>query len=194
MTARGIILSEITEGDPMAEGIAATAEIKVGRLLHRLAAALAIAGGLVLAAFALLTVASIIGRAMIPFGLSAINGDFELVEIGCAIAVFSFLPWCQLQRGHVTVDIFTDHAPADFRRFMELIGNITILLIAAVIAWRIVLGMLEKFSYEETTFILGMPVWYGYALSVIGAIFFLLVSLYTVWHSLNSLLRRDDRL
>lgn len=176
----------------MADGIASDMQEKTGAMLQKLAAILAFAGGVVLAGIAVLTVASIVGRAMIPFGLSAIKGDFELVQIGCAIAVFSFLPWCQLNRGHVTVDIFMSYAPGVMQRFMMLVGDLAIALIAAVIVWRMALGLEEKISYGETTFILGMPVWYGYALAIIGAAFFCVVSLYTVWRSLNALLQGKD--
>jgi len=45
----------------------------------------------------------------------------------------------------------------------------------------------KPFSVEET-FILGMPTWYGYALGTIGAILFSIVSVYTVWRSVNEML------
>lgn len=158
---------------------------------------------------ALLTVVSVIGRALTGFGLSAISGDFELVEIGSAVSVFCFLPWCQLNRGHVTVDIFVRSLPGRAERWFELIGNIAISAIALVIAWRLWMGMGERltwftqdtrdllgFGYKpfsvETTFILGMPTWYGYALSMIGALLFFLVSVFTVWRSVNECLRTAD--
>lgn len=154
---------------------------------------------------AILTVVSVLGRAFTGFGLSAIPGDFELVEIGAAVAVFSFLPWCQLNRGHVTVDVFVRALPGAAERWFELIGNIAIAIIAFVIVWRLWMGMGERlpffsqetrdllgFGYKpfsvETTFILGMPTWYGYALSIVGAFLFCVVSAYTVWRSLNECL------
>ena len=158
---------------------------------------------------AILTVVSVIGRALTGFGLSAIPGDFELVEIGAAVAVFSFLPWCQLNRGHVTVDILVRAMPGKAEQWFELIGNIVITVIAFVITWRLWMGMGERLTWfsqgtrdllgfgfkpfsVETTFILGMPTWYGYALSMVGAMLFCLVSFYTVWRSLNICLARDS--
>ena len=75
-----------------------------GRFLLKLVTYLAICGGLVLVAIVLINFISIAGRTM--FGKPLI-GDFELVEMGCAVAIFSFLPLCQFKNGNVIVDFFT---------------------------------------------------------------------------------------
>ncbi len=160
----------------------------VGRVLTLATRGLAYFGGFVLAAIAILTVVSIIGRAFVFAGLGPIKGDFELVETGCAIAVFSFLPWCQLNRGHVTVDIFVNQMSEGATRATTFLGDIVMTVIAAVLAWRLGLGLQEKIAYGETTFILGMPVWYGYALSMIGAVLFLAAALYTLVGSAKAVL------
>lgn len=182
--------------------IAPAAEARVGRVLEKLARYLAYAGGLVLVAIAVITVLSITGRALIFAGLGPIKGDFELVEMGCAIAVFFFLPWCQLKRGHVTVDIFVDRLPRRGHAGFGLIGDLCVLVAASLIAWRLYLGFGEKFPYgsdalretlsmgykpffPETTYELELPVWMPYGLALLGAAVFVLVSAYTVWRSLN---------
>jgi len=179
-------------------------EKHTGHALGLISRWLAYFGGVVLTAIALITVVSVIGRALTGFGLGSIKGDFELVEIGAAVAVFSFLPWCQLNRGHVTVDILARTFPQFVQRLLELVGNIAIAMIAFVITWRLWMGMGERFTFfsqstrdalgfgykpfsVEETFILGLPTWYGYALGVVGAIVFTLVSVYTVWRSINEL-------
>ncbi len=66
---------------------------------------------------------------------------------------------------------------------------VSILFLAAfLITWRMAAGLGEKIRYGETTFILAMPVWYGYALGMIGAVLFIVVCLYTVWRSVNELI------
>lgn len=186
-------------------GIAISAEERVGDRLRGLSMALVYFGGFILTSVAIMTVISILGRAFVKYGLGPIPGDFELVETGCAVAVFSFLPWCQLNRGHVSVDVLVNTFPSKVQAFLILIGDIAISLVAFVIAWRLWMGMGERtvwfsqpvrdvigFGYTpfapETTFILGMPLWYGYALSFIGAVLFTLVAGFTVWRSLNDLL------
>jgi hypothetical protein len=64
----------------------------VDRLLQRLCDASATIGGVVLVAIASVTVVSVIGRA---FFSHPILGDVELVQLGCAVVVASFLPYTQ---------------------------------------------------------------------------------------------------
>ena len=65
---------------------------------------------------------------------------------------------------------------------------------AALIAWRLQAGMVDKAAYLETTFILRLPVWWGYAGSLVGAWSFALVGLYTAWRSLNEWMGRGEHL
>lgn len=117
-------------------GLAPELERSIGRGIERFARYLAYGGGIVLAAVALMVVASVIGRALDGFGLSPVRGDYELVQTGCGLAVFAFLPWCQFNRGHVSVDILVTQFPMRSQAFFGLIGDILITLAAFVIAWR----------------------------------------------------------
>ncbi|MCR9219247.1 MAG: TRAP transporter small permease [Alphaproteobacteria bacterium] len=161
----------------------------IHRLIHRVAAALALLGGLVLVALTVLTVLSVTGRALIPLGLDSIPGAYELVELGTAFAIFAFLPWCQLNRGHVTVDLVMNAAGFRANRWADLAANLLLTAAAAVLAWRLALGMLDKQRFGETTYILGLPLWIGYAAALAGAALFVLVSAYTVWRSAAELKR-----
>lgn len=173
-------------------GLAPALEAGVGRIVRKLASWLALAGGMILLALVVMTVISITGRALVgvfdffPFDrFGPVPGDFELVEAGCAVAVCAFLPWCQLNRGHVTVDVFLTPLSDRVKAALTLVGNILMTGAAILIAWRMQLGLADKLSYSETTMILQMPVWYGYAGAVIGMWFFAATSAYTVWRSIN---------
>ncbi len=190
-------------------GIAPNAEARLGRILKSIAKWLAYFGGFLLTAAAIMTVFSIAGRAMIWAGLGPVPGDFELVELTCAVAVFSFLPWSQINRGQVTVDILVDAFSPRVRAFLGMAGDVALTIASVVIAWRLWLGLGERLPmgsdtlrtllmlgnkpyYTETTFILRMPVWYGYALSMVGAAFFAIVCFYTVWRSVNWTIRGHE--
>ena len=191
-------------------GIAVNSEKRVERFASQLSKGLVFFGGAVLTALAFMTVLSTIGRAFVglQIGLGPIPGDFELVEAGTAVSVFCFMSWCQLNQGHVTVDIFTNQFGQRDNALLILIGNSLIFIVAFVIAWRLWMGFGEQvtwfsqpirdligFGYKpftnNTTYILGMPFWYSYLLSFIGAFCFALISAFTVWRSLNDLLGRD---
>ena len=53
-----------------------------------------------------------------------VPGDFELVAIGTGLAVFAFLPWCQMTRGNVLVDFFMSAAPVRAKTVCDVIGGV----------------------------------------------------------------------
>jgi TRAP-type C4-dicarboxylate transport system permease small subunit len=166
----------------MAERAAAVPPEPVGRVLHRTAAAVALVGGAILFGLTLLTVTSVIGRAMFS---APVPGDFELVEIGMAVAIFAFLPYCQIVRGNVIVDLFTAKASPRTRALLDGAGNLLYTAIAALLTWRVALGGLEIRSYHETTMVLRVPAWWGYVPAVVCLAFLTLVCAYTAWGSLR---------
>jgi TRAP-type C4-dicarboxylate transport system permease small subunit len=166
-------------------GIAPAAEVAVGRVVEALARLLAIAGGLVLVALALMAVISIAGRAFTRFGLGPVPGDFELIEAGCGVAVCAFLPWCQFRRGHVTVDVLEPYLSGRLWAALGITGNVVMTVVAAIVTWQLWLGFRDKLAYGETSMILQMPAWWGYAAGSVAALVFLLTCAYTVWRSFN---------
>ena len=189
--------------------LAINIEARTGRVLDLVCRVFAYCGGLVLVAAALVTVASVIGRFFLFAGLGPVRGDFELVEISCAIAIFSFLPWCQLNRGHVTVDVLVDRMPKRVQAMFGVLGDLAIAIVSGLILWRIYLGFGEKFPYgsdafrkalgmgakpyyPETTYELELPVWIPYGLATLGAALFFVVSIYTVWRALNWVLAGQE--
>jgi TRAP-type C4-dicarboxylate transport system permease small subunit len=158
-------------------------ETPAGRLVTALARYTAMAGGAVMIAITATTVISIAGRLLIPFGLSPIPGDFEIVQAGMLFAIFSFLPWCHLERGHAIVAVLTDRFPVRVNAVLEFVWDVVMLLAALFITWRLWFGMLDKLGNRESTFILRFPLWISYATGVFGALIFILVALYCVMRS-----------
>jgi TRAP-type C4-dicarboxylate transport system permease small subunit len=154
----------------------------VDRALRRAATGVALIGGGILFALTLLTVISVAGRAAFS---APIPGDFELVEIGMAVAIFAFLPYCQIVRGNVIVDLFTARASPRTQALLDAAGNLIYTAIAALLTWRVALGGLEIRSYHETTMVLRVPVWWGYVPAVVCLAFLTVVCGYTVWRSLR---------
>jgi TRAP-type C4-dicarboxylate transport system permease small subunit len=153
--------------------------------LHVLCRFLALLGGALLLAVTVMTVASVTGRALIFAGLGPVPGDFELVEHGTALAMFCFLPWCQLNRGHVTVDVLAGVLGPRRDAALSVISNIIMTGVAVLIVWRLWFGMLDKAKFTEETFILQLPIWWGYAAALIPAAVFAVASAYTVWRSIR---------
>lgn len=157
--------------------------------VERLAGFAAVLGGIVLCAIALMTTISIIGRAFLFIGLRPVPGDFELVEAGTAFAVCAFLPWCQLQRGHVSVSIVSDRFSAHINRVLDLLVDLLLLATALVLTWRHLLGLIDKQAYGETTFILQYPIWWAYAGCLFGLSIWIIIAIFMVVHDANALLK-----
>lgn len=155
----------------------------------QLANLLALTGGLLLILIITLTCISILGRSLLPLNIGAgpIPGIYEITEMGVAAAVFAFLPWCQLQRGHATVNLLKPLYGKRLNRLIDLIADCGMLLIAAIGSHRLYLGMLDKQGYGETTLILQAPVWLAYAASLVGMLGFTLVAAFCVLRAIRQL-------
>lgn len=116
-------------------------------------------GGVVLLAMMLMTVASVLRRTLLG---APIPGDFELVELGSAVAIFCFLPWCQVSGGNVLVDFFTAKSDPRRNHWLEAAGDLLYLLIAALLAWRLFHGGAEMRAYGEQTMVLRIPLWWTF--------------------------------
>jgi len=170
----------------MAEG-AAQAPAGPSGLAGRVIEAWALLGGIVLLGVALMTAWSaftgwVFGRPL--------PGDFELTEVLVAVAVFAFLPFCQLTDANVTADIFTERAGpravAGFRLFSALLA----LGVALVLLWRTWAGMLDYRQFIETTAILKIPIWWAYVPAVVSLVLLCLACLIALRDCWRTLVRK----
>jgi TRAP-type C4-dicarboxylate transport system permease small subunit len=145
-----------------------------------MAKALAFVGGAVAIALAVIVLASILGRWLFS---APIPGDFELAQIGTAIAVFAFLPYCQIVRGNIVVDTFTAHLPARWRDRIDAIWDGVFAAAMALLAACLTRGTLDTFSSQEVSMVLRIPVWPGVAFGALSSAFLAIVSAATA-HSL----------
>ena len=67
----------------------------------------ALLGGAIFTGLTLLSLYSITMRNLVG---SPIMGDWELVQMGCAVAIAACFPMCQMRDGHIIVDFFTQRA------------------------------------------------------------------------------------
>ncbi|WP_420413280.1 TRAP transporter small permease [Roseibium sp.] len=143
----------------------------------------ALAGGLVLLLVVAVNMASIIGA---MFG-KPFPGDFELTEMGVAIAVFAFLPYCQLTGANVSADIFTAGASKRLIAFFTLLGSLTALGFACLLIWRMYYGMLDQKEYGYTTTILQIPHWMAFVPILISLALLALAALVTLMRDTSAL-------
>ncbi|MEE9313602.1 MAG: TRAP transporter small permease [Rhizobiaceae bacterium] len=172
--------------------------------MMKMAKLMGMLGGLVLFALIAVTTLSVIGRMLNTIGHSfaflestltifgPIKGDYEIVEAGVAFAIMAFFPWCQLNRSHASVELFTSMLPTSANRFLALIWELVFALVLMLLAWRLYVGMLAKMRYGETTFLLQFPIWWGYAACAFAAFIAAIVAAYSVYLHGKELIAGED--
>ena len=139
----------------------------VDRVLQRLCDASATIGGIVLVAIASVTVVSVIGRA---FFSHPILGDVELVQLGCAVVVASFLPYTQFRHANIIVDFFTYNVSEKTQSKLDAFGTLLYTLVMGLVAWRVAVGGVDIKAAQETSMLMALPLWIPYMLMVPGLV------------------------
>ena len=155
-----------------------TANPRAGRpsLIEKLAALSAFSGSAILTAITVMAVASI---AMRSLGFRPIQGDFELVQVALAGCIALMLPWCQLQGGNLTVDFFTAGLHKTKQRRLDALGATLFALVMALVTWRTCTGAISVRASNESTMILGFPLWIGYVAMIPGLLLTVFAALRT---------------
>ncbi|KEO50847.1 TRAP transporter small permease [Thioclava pacifica] len=163
--------------------------------IERAAQSLALAGGLALLGLIAMTCLSSLGAlglkgaqaGWLPeaFGIGPFKAGFEIVELTLPAIIYAMIPLVQLRHGHARVEILRGRG----ERWLDLLWQLVAAVLLAVIAWRIGLGMGAKIRSGTTTFLLGLPLWWGYAACLPGAWGAAGVAL---WNGLRLVRARDD--
>ena len=153
-----------------------------GRRLLAASRVLALAGGAVFVLLVVMSVASIVGRKLFSM---PVPGDVELLQMTAAFACACFFAYCHLVGGDVKVDFFTSRLPARAVHRLDAMGSLIYGLIGAVLAWRSLAGALSVREAQETSVILGWPVWIAQFLMVPGFVLMACAGFYMAWHHLR---------
>jgi TRAP-type C4-dicarboxylate transport system permease small subunit len=164
---------------------------KEASLVERLSGIVAILGGLLALAMAFLVVVSVLGRWLsgVPLAdriagalgltLGPINGDFEMVQMATAIAVFAFLPYTQARRGNILVDTFTSRLPRHVNARIDAIWDLVYAGMMGILTACLAVGTLEHYRSGQTTMLLQIIVWPAIAVSALLLLLLTCVALAT---------------
>jgi TRAP-type C4-dicarboxylate transport system permease small subunit len=121
------------------------------RGMTKLAAGLALLGGLGLIFATVITCISIIlklARRLLDLffesttvgetlpWLRSVLGEEELVTYGVGLALFAALPWVMIRKGHIKIDLFKPKFGNRFNELLNLLGDVTLAAIAYLIMTR----------------------------------------------------------
>ncbi|MFY8114486.1 MAG: TRAP transporter small permease [Rhabdaerophilum sp.] len=124
--------------------------------IGRVAAGIAIVGGLLSVGLALMVVTSITLRSPLVGG-AGVPGDFELAQMLTAVSVFCFLPFCQARGGHVIVDAASQRWSSAWRARVDALWEFVAGLAFALLAWQLAQGALGMVQSNTRSMVLGLP-------------------------------------
>jgi TRAP-type C4-dicarboxylate transport system permease small subunit len=128
----------------------------------------------------LMSVTSIVGREVFR---KPIQGDFELTSLAVAACVAAFLPYCQFAKSNIIVDFFTTGLSRTAQNRLDAVGAVILAIVMFLATWRTGAGMLGVKNANETSMIMGVPIWLSYAFMTPGFLLTGIVALYTAWES-----------
>lgn len=152
------------------------------RLIDRLAAALALAGGVLILAIMIVTSLNVgafaLDRIARWFGstVPALPGYEDFVRLAISCAALMFLPYCQARRGHVAVDLFVSRLSPALRQGLDRCWSVAIVLLAAFLAFWMVQGMLETRADRALSPVLSWPEWPFYLPGILSLALWALVA------------------
>lgn len=146
-----------------------------GRRLYAASKVSALMGGTVFIALIAMSLVSIVTRKLYA---APVPGDFEVLQMGAAVASATFFSYCQMVDGHVRVDFFTHWLPLRVRALLDAIAALLMGAVALLVAWRTGVAAVSSYESGEASLVLGWPGWVAIALIVPGFLLFATTSLY----------------
>ena len=116
-------------------------------------------------------------------------GDYEIVEIVCAIGVFLFFPYTHATNSNITAEFFTSGLSERSKRFLDVIHDIVFALVAALLTWRVGSGLADKYLNGETSVLIGIPLWWAYCFAVLSMALLTIVCLWRITMGIEALRR-----
>lgn len=168
--------SDIDEGD----------RLPINSTIERMTQWLAYCGGVLMLIAIALTLVSVIGRYLFS---APVPGDYELVETICAVGIFLFFPYTHATGSNITVKFFTTGFTLRHQRMLDLVHDVIFALIAALLAWRLGIGLVHKFLSGESTMLVRVPFWWSYSFAVASMVLLCIVCLARIVAAIGELRR-----
>lgn len=162
-------------------------ESPAGRFLRRVTEGVTLLGGGLLLAIMTLTVVSVIGRYAFN---SPIEGDYELVEMGGAVAIFLCFPFTTFNGSNIVAEFFTVGLSDRNKLILDTIHDAIFAAVAALLTWRMSIGAMSKYEEHDTSMLLQVPVWYAFSLAVLAMA---MLTIVCCWRVRNDLRRLRSR-
>ena len=148
----------------------------------RVAAVWALGGGIILLLITAVTglnIAASIGDRIarwFDLSLSSPGGYEDFVSVAIATAALMFLPWCQWQHGHVTINFLVRQLPKLLQHVLYRLSLGLTIAMSLFLAWWMGQGLLTGYTDQVLTPILSWPLWPFYAPGVLSLLLWSLIA------------------
>ncbi len=150
---------------------------------ERTTGVIAIVGGMLMLAVALLATASVLMRWIFD---APIDGDFEFVKMAMAMTVFSFLPYTQARRANIMADTFTVWLPKRLTARIDGIWDLAYAALMGYVFYALVHGAMDAFASGETTMQRQLAIWPSIAISTVLCLVLALTAIVTALRMFRS--------
>lgn len=151
-----------------------------GALVVRVIRWWALGGGLLTLGIAFMTAASAVSNLTLGRPFAA---DHELVKHLIAVAIFMFLPYCQLTGSNVTVDIFTEGMSERGKQAMAGFSALFAIAFSILLLVQMTSGFRSYLRYPEVTPVLKLPLWTAFPFILFSLLLLLCAALATLMAS-----------
>ncbi|MBO0346145.1 TRAP transporter small permease [Roseibium sp. CAU 1637] len=151
--------------------------------LQRIAGGWAFLGGVLVIAIVLVTAVNVgaflLDSLLKPMGIfvPGLPGYEDFVRLAISVAALSFFPYCQVRRGHVSVELFVQHFPPTLQNILDRMWLLCTVFVALFLGYWMIQGMLETRADHAMTSILGWDEWPWYIPGIISMALWALVCL-----------------
>ena len=158
----------------------------VSGAIERLTRMLALIGGVLMLVTIAITIVSVTGRYAFS---QPVPGDYELVELICAVGIFLFFPYTHATNSNISALFFTSSLPLRYQRALDVIHDVVFMLVAAMLTWRLAAGLADKFSTGESSMLIGIPLWWAYSFAVLSMALLTVVCVWRITAGMKALRR-----
>ena len=151
----------------------------------------AILGGIVILLIVAVTTANVgafaIDRVARYFGSTfpALPGYEDFVRLAISCAALMFFPYCQLNRGHVFVDLLASRMSPGVKRALDTITLTLTVFLAVFLAYWMVLGMFETRADKAVSRVLGWLEWPFYIPGIVSLLLWALIAIAQIFEPNN---------
>lgn len=154
-----------------------------GALLVKVVRWWALGGGVLTLLLAFMTAASAVSNILFNKPFAA---DHELVKHVIAVAIFMFLPYCQITGSNVTVDIFTENMSERGKNLMAAFSSLFAIAFSILLLVQMTSGFRSYLQYPEVTPVLKLPLWTAFPPILFSLVLLLGAALLTFVASLRA--------